>query len=126
MTGVKYLLDTNIILGLLKSDEKVAVLLRDLDPKTGECGYSGITRMELLGYPGITVAEATVIAEALSAMVYLPVTRAVEDTAIKVRQTTRLKLPDAIICATAIVHNVELLTFDTQLDKAFKALPAQP
>lgn len=125
MTGVKYLLDTNVILGLLKSDSKVTALLSGLDLKTSECSYSAITRMELLGYPSITAAEISVITETLEALVYLGVTTAVEDTAIGIRQSTRLKLPDAIICSTALVHDVKLLTFDTQLDSAYKALLAQ-
>ena len=34
---------------------------------------------------------------------------------IALRRTTRLKLPDAIIAATAIVHELNLVTCDTNL-----------
>lgn len=115
MSGVKYLLDTNYILGLLKSAPEVLseVTLRDI--LTVECGYSAITRMELLGFPGITAAEDLLIQERLAQFTYWPLTSIIEDVAIAVRRTRKVKLPDAIIAATAIHHQVELLTLDVGL-----------
>lgn len=124
MTGDSFLLDTNIILGLLKSDPKVVSLLSALELRSGACAYSSITRMELLGYPGITTAEAETITRVLDSLDHLAIDVAVEDETIRIRQKTRLKLPDAIICATALIHGLDLLTFDTQLDVAYKALLA--
>ena len=48
MSGIKFLLDTNFILGLLKSQPVVLeeVALRHLS--IAECAYSAITRIELL------------------------------------------------------------------------------
>ena len=80
-----------------------------------ECAYSAVTRMELLGYPGITTTEERVIGDRLSKFTYSAITVEVEDLAIALRRDRRVKLPDAIIAATAIHHGLELLTFDMAL-----------
>ena len=86
MSGIKFLLDTNFILGLLKSQPVVLdeVALRKLS--ISECGYSAVARRQLLGFPGISL-----------------------------RQTRKVKLPDAIIAATALCAGIELLTLDKHL-----------
>ena len=52
MNGIKCLLDTNIILGIVKGNADAVSKLKGLDLKN--CAFSSITRMELLGFPGIT------------------------------------------------------------------------
>jgi predicted nucleic acid-binding protein len=115
MNGFKYLLDTNFILGLLKSAPEVLSEVTRREILTVECGYSAITRMELLGFPEITVAEDLLIQRRLAEFTYWPLTSTIEDVAIAVRRTRKVKLPDAIIAATAICHQVELLTLDVGL-----------
>ena len=46
---------------------------------------------------------------------YLPITPSVEDLAIRLRRTRRMKLPDAIVAASALETEAKLLTFDRQL-----------
>jgi len=116
MSGVKYLLDTNVIIGLFNRTQDALQMLAARNLRSNECGYSAITRMELLGYPGITGEEETAIRRLLSRLSYLPLTRDIEDTAIPVRRARRVKLPDAIIAATAKVHGLELLTLDKELE----------
>ena len=71
--------------------------------------------MELLGFPGITSAEEVLIQAKMASLIYLPITSAVEDLAIRLRRTRRVKLPDAIVAASALDAGAELLTFDQQL-----------
>ena len=71
--------------------------------------------MELLGFPGITSAEEVLIQAKMASLIYLPITSAVEDMAISLRRTRRVKLPDAIVAASALEAGAELLTFDHQL-----------
>ena len=52
MSGNKYLLDTNFILGILRSDASVLSVISSLQIQATDCFYSAITRMELLGYQG--------------------------------------------------------------------------
>jgi predicted nucleic acid-binding protein len=113
MSGLKYLLDTNIIIGLLKGNEETITLLKAINLNI--CGFSAITRMELLSYPGLTNDEAQIINQLLTRMSYLSISPAVEDLAIEFRKQHLVKLPDAIIAATAKAYNLELLTLDKKL-----------
>ena len=115
MNGIKYLLDTNFILGILKSNPFVLSDVSARQALTSECAYSAITRMELLGFPGITREEESLIRQKLFRLTYLPLTPAVEDVVILLRQTRTVKLPDAIIAATALCSRLELLTLDKRL-----------
>lgn len=116
MSGARFLLDTNIVLGLLKARaEAVALFERVGRPPLSACAVSSVSRVELLGFPGITTDEEATIAAFLARVVYLPLTLPVEDEAIALRRSRRLKLPDAVIAATARVHGLELLTLDEAL-----------
>ena len=115
MTGIKYLLDTNFILGILKSNPIVLADVSERQTLTSECAYSAITRMELLGFPGITREEEALIRQKLVRLTYLPLTPAIEDMTILLRQTRIVKLSDAIIAAIALCSGLELLTLDKRL-----------
>lgn len=115
MSGTKYLLDTNFILGILKCDVQVLAELSSRRILAGECSYSAITRMELLGFHRITQEEESLIKQKLEHFDCLPLTRGIEDAVISLRQSRKIKLPDAIIAATALCSGVELLTLDQHL-----------
>ena len=115
MNGIDYLLDTNFILGVLKSAPEALALIKNRQIKSHQCAYSAVTRMELLGFPGITGTEESLIRERLAHLTYLPISPVVEDSAIRLRRTYRIKLPDAIIASTALAAGAELLTFDRPL-----------
>jgi predicted nucleic acid-binding protein len=113
MNGIKYLLDTNIIIGVLKGNEQAVSLTRGMNLST--CAFSAITRMELLGFPDITEHEYQAISALLSGMTRLTLTTAIEDETIRLRRKRRLKLPDAVIVSTAATYNLQLITLDKQL-----------
>lgn len=116
MSGKGYLLDTNIILGILKDHQPALECLEWAD-SLGIFAYSSITRMELLGFPGLSSNELETINEMLDNLEYLPLNLVIEDIAIQLRRHYRIKLPDAIIAATALYKNYDLLTLDTALSK---------
>lgn len=118
MSGLEFLLDTNFLLGMMKSAPAVQTTLQRLTPLTGQCAYSAVTRMELLGFHGMTEAEETLIESRLRELTYLPIDRRIEDSAIALRRLRRIKLPDALIAATALTHGLELLTLDEGLTTA--------
>ena len=122
MTGINFLLDTNFILGLLKATPEVLAIVEVRDLLASSCAYSAVTRMELLGYPNITPDEERLIADLLSKFTYLSISSEVENLAITLRRTRKLKLPDALIAATAIHHGLELLTLDEALLAVAKPL----
>jgi predicted nucleic acid-binding protein len=117
---LKYLLDTNYILGLLKSDPAVLADISERKISVVQCAYSPITRMELLGFPGITETEDSLIRKRLQALSVIPWSLAIEDGVIVLRQSHKIKLPDAIIAATALCENIELLTLDQHLKSVFE------
>lgn len=117
MSGIDYLLDTNFILGLLKSTPEATALVADVRMNVRQCGYSAVTRMELLGFPGLNRAEESLIRHKLAMLTYLPINIAVEDVAIQLRRAHKIKLPDAIIAATTLTFGATLLTFDRSLKK---------
>jgi len=106
-------LDTNIALYLLGGDQILAALL---DQK--EISLSVISEMELLGYPGITSTETARIKGFLSDCQIVDLNIFIKELAIEIRKSYQLKLPDAIIAATALHLNIPLISSDS----AFKRL----
>jgi predicted nucleic acid-binding protein len=105
---VLYLLDTNVALYLLKGR-----LVNPLPP--GQYSVSLITEMELLSYPDLTPSEEASIHQFLSQVEICMLTSDVKETAIELRKNHRLKLPDAIIAATAKALGAVLVTNDSKL-----------
>jgi predicted nucleic acid-binding protein len=77
---------------------------------------SVITRIELLGFPGIKPDEDALIRQRLEKFTCLTLAPEVEDMAILLRRTRKVKLPDALIAATALSHGLALLTLDQGLN----------
>ena len=71
--------------------------------------------MELLGFHRITQEEEALIKQKLDHFSNLPLTKDIEDRDITLRQSRKIKLPDAIIAATALCVGIELLTLDQHL-----------
>jgi predicted nucleic acid-binding protein len=82
---------------------------------------SVVTKMELLAFPALGVAEKDRIMQFLQTVIIVPLTEAIEDAAIEIRRVFRPKLPDAIIAATARVLDATLVTGDGPL--ATKKIP---
>ncbi len=95
MSGNRYLLDTNIVLYLLSSENKTESLLFK------KIFISFITELELFSYPSLTDDERESISFFLSKTKIVDIMPVVKSRTIFLRQKYRLKLPDAIICATA-------------------------
>ena len=122
MSGIKLLLDTNFILGLLKSQPAVLGEVASRKLSIAQCAYSAVTRMELLGFPGISREEESLIRQKLERLTYLPLTRVMEDIVISLRQSRKIQLPDAVIAATALCADVELLTLDKHLQSVVETI----
>jgi len=101
----RFLLDTNAVIYLVNG--RLAHPLRD-----GNYGISIITEIELLSFPGLSDEEERKIRELLSALECVHLTDKVRDHAIKLRRDHRLKIPDAIIAASALELGATLLTND--------------
>ncbi|MDD5215530.1 MAG: type II toxin-antitoxin system VapC family toxin [Methylococcales bacterium] len=115
MNGIKFLLDTNIIIGLYENNSDVFMLLKIKGVSIKNCAYSAVTRMELLSFPALTPTDKNSIELLLNNMVYLGITPEIEHETIEFRRLHKTKLPDSIIAATAKHHQLELLTLDKKL-----------
>ena len=80
---------------------------------------SQITRIELLSYHALSRNEEARILALLKSVAVIPLYERIEVETIALRKRTRLRLPDAIIGATAKVAGLELLTLDQKLSEAF-------
>ena len=108
---MNYVLDTNIVIYHLKGR-----LLTEL-PRNGRYFISVISELEVLAYPDITPEEeasAKLFFQQLSSIDLSP---EIKDCTITLRRNHRLKLPDAIIAATAKTLKAVLLTNDEKLAK---------
>lgn len=105
---MKKVLDTNAILYLLGG--KLAQAL-----PVGEYFISVISEMELLSYPVLDESEQSKIRNFLSAVTVVDLTEEVKTVAIGLRRQHLLKLPDAIVAATALSLGAQLVTNDAKL-----------
>jgi|LauGreDrversion4_2_1035121.scaffolds.fasta_scaffold824809_2 predicted nucleic acid-binding protein len=103
--------DTNSIIfflqDLLPSPSK-AFLLKELNLRKPQ--ISIITEIELLSWPKISRVEIGNISEFLSNFESIGLTEEIKIVTIQLRKSTGLKIPDAVIAATAITQAVPLLT----------------
>jgi predicted nucleic acid-binding protein len=99
------LFDTNILIDYLNGIPKAArELARSVDP-----AISTITWIEVMA-GAATTGEAAKMRTFLANFVSVPITDAVAERAAANRRQLRIKLPDAIILATAHVANRQLVT----------------
>ncbi len=96
-----FLLDTDILIDHLADPAK------KLPSEYRGAAYSSITRAEL--YSGQHIDEA-VIDRLLEQFEEIPVERSVAEEAGRIRRITKIKLPDALIAATAITSKRRLVT----------------
>jgi len=105
MNGNSALLDSNIIIYLSKRE----VPLSFLDQFDSHY-ISVITYMEVLGYQFRDSKDEEFIRNILEVFSILFINQKIADMAIEIRKKQRIKLPDAIIAATAKVLDLCLVT----------------
>lgn len=103
----QYLIDTNTAIDYLNN--KLPALASNLLDEQ-EVLISVITRMELLAWPNATADQLSLLEDFIQSSFVLNLEEAVIIKAIETRKQHKLKLPDAIIAATAMVFELTLLT----------------
>jgi predicted nucleic acid-binding protein len=109
MSGKEILVDTNIILYLLRGNDTLQDILQS---KTIYISF--ITELELIGFKQITAEEERQIEALLDECVILPLTNETKRLYVSLRKKYQLKLADALIAATAISAGIPLITADKQ------------
>jgi predicted nucleic acid-binding protein len=74
------------------------------------CFVSEITRLEVLGFHRLNAQEKVYYEQVFSYKTILPITTDIIDKAIELRQQRKMCIADSILAATALIHNLELLT----------------
>ncbi|MHC5818298.1 MAG: type II toxin-antitoxin system VapC family toxin [Nostoc sp.] len=102
------LLDTNVVLYFLGG--------RLLNPlPSGQYFISVVTEIELLSYPSLSLEEEAQIIDFLNKITVVGIDNNIKKLTIAFRKQYRLRLPDAIIAATAKSLNAILFTNDLKL-----------
>ncbi|OOS25381.1 hypothetical protein B0681_05025 [Moraxella porci DSM 25326] len=115
MSGINYLLDTCFIIELYNGHPTVVDIIEKNHIDLGSCAISPINRMEVLGFGQLSDQDRQNLEHLLNSVITIPLDRAVEDAVIALRSHHKIKLPDAIVLATAITHHLELLSLDQGL-----------
>jgi predicted nucleic acid-binding protein len=108
--GSKFLIDTNTLIDaqMKKLPEKGLQILADIINENFTISF--ISYIEFLGYKDTTQAMEDFIALAD----VIEINKNIIDSCIALRKANHIKLPDAIIAATALVYNLTLVTRNTR------------
>ncbi|MGB3509413.1 MAG: type II toxin-antitoxin system VapC family toxin [Microcoleaceae cyanobacterium] len=100
------LLDSNIIIYAAQPENTaLRQFIAEHSPAVSALSY-----VEVLGYHQLTEQERLYFEDFFRVSLVLPISQAVLDQAIALRQIRRMTLGDAIIAGTALVHNLTLVT----------------
>lgn len=114
MPGKRYLLDTNALIALLQGNRELIALTQSAD----WLGISVINVLEFLGFDGLTEQDRLLFQQLVSRVTVVDVAHnnfALMAHIAAVRQSRTLKLPDAIVMASAAAHQATVITNDIQL-----------
>lgn len=107
------LCDTNILIEFYKNNQQITAVLRDVGP--ANIAISAVTAAELY-YGALNKQELHQIKTHLALLHTYPVTLPISNRFLELMETYvlshKLSLPDALIAATALTHNVELYTLN--------------
>ena len=111
MSDNPYLIDTNILIYALYGSKFINQYVQSSP------FISFITEIEILGQINIEQTELETRQKALDFCTIIPFTSLIKKRTILLKQLYRLKLPDAIIAATAIIEGYTLVSADRGLRK---------
>ncbi|MFH1378413.1 MAG: type II toxin-antitoxin system VapC family toxin [Planctomycetota bacterium] len=114
----KFLIDTNLIIYYFdRSKEKTyseSVIQRIKDLFLSSFTISVISEIEFLGWSGFTPDQKRLAMNLISLSRIIPLDEAIASKTIDIRQRTKIRMPDAIIAATAIVNDLRIATRNTK------------
>ena len=103
MNGIDFLADTNFLIHINQGESVVEPF---------------ITEIELLGAFSISKSQKNQFKNLLNDCLILEMNYQIKNTCIYIRNKYKIKIPDAIIAATAIEFNIPLLTSDQGFEKS--------
>lgn len=108
---MKYIWDTNTVIYYLQQQfpQTVEVFI-DTILEENQPAISAITEIELLCWKTATENDIVIIKSFISDSVVIELENTVKIKTAEIRKLNRLKLPDAIIAASAMVYDLTLVT----------------
>jgi tRNA(fMet)-specific endonuclease VapC len=114
--GLKIVLDTNAIIALLRGENSVVALVSQAD----HISISVVSKLEFLAFEGLVQKDKIVFSkfcERINISELNPHDQELIELIIVIKKKYKLKLPDAIIAATAIINDAILITKDKDFSK---------
>lgn len=103
------LLDSNIIIyAAQKENEFLREFIAENNPYVSALSY-----IEVLGYHKLGNEDKTYFEEFFNASQILPISQAVINQAVRLKQIRKMSLGDSIISGTALVYNLTIITRNT-------------
>lgn len=112
MNGNKLLVDTNIVLYYLKGHDDLTNLLTNYS-----LVISFISELELLSFGKLEPNDNDLINSFLRFVEIVDISKEIKKSTVKIRHTTKLKLPDSVILATAVAYDIPFITADKGFSK---------
>ncbi|GAC1467441.1 MAG: type II toxin-antitoxin system VapC family toxin [Chamaesiphon sp.] len=106
---MRYLYDTNIFIYYLADEPTVNSLFTEDFLNLHDVLVSPIVRIELLSFSSLSEEEEQSIEDLLSQFSSVPLSREIEDQTLQLKRRYKIKLPDAIIAATALHQDAFLV-----------------
>ena len=109
--GIKYLWDTNTVIYYLQqlfpqsAETFIDNLLREERPI-----ISAITEIELLCWKAATEKDLEVLNDFITECLVIELEQPIKIKTAEIRKANRIKLPDAIIAATALVYGLTIIS----------------
>jgi len=119
---MSYALDTNSILYYLKKHKNLSDFFISIIQGSEPVSLSVVNKIELLSYSGLQEEDEKQIKEFIQDFKMRELDDEIVEKTIEVRKKHKLKLPDAIIAATAMINNLILVTHNKKDFKKIKGL----
>ena len=111
MNGSNLLVDTNFLIYLLNGHSSITPYLNN------NFFISEITEMEMLGVKDLTASILKVRTELIQNCYTINFNSDIKEIAIRIKQKTTIKLPDAIVAASFMYMSLPLITADKGFTK---------
>lgn len=122
----KYLIDSNVIINYLNGNFNSELLDRLDEIFNNNSAISVINKIELLAYHSLNQSQFDLTSDFVSTFDIYKIDDEIIESTIKIKRGERLKIPDAIIAATALKNDLRIITNDNDFERVANLKLIQP